>query len=180
MSLIIPLEGKRFGRLTVMHRVDGGEHGKSVRWVCRCDCGKEKSVISCDLRSGKTLSCTCLAREKLVLRNYRHGLSDHPLHAIWSAMLNRCRNKNDKRYATYGGRGIHVEWKSFEDFYRDVSSGYEAHKKNNTSTTLDRVDNDGPYSRENCRWVTNKENCNNRKNNVWIFRERNAANGQFK
>ncbi len=97
---------------------------------------------------------------------YKHGLSTHPLHATWDRMKSRCYNPNYEHYDRYGGRGISVceEWKNdFKAFYDwAMANGYTQ------SATLDRIDNDGNYCPENCRWATKKQQCNNRSSCVYI------------
>lgn len=160
----INLIGQRFGRLVVI-----GEAGRSksgyVLWKCRCDCGSETVVSSDSLRSGDTTSCGCFQRERSVECNTKHGLRRHPLYTVWRSMLTRtgvykgANDDNNRR--NYIGRGISVceEWQDFRNFYEwSVAHGYE------TGLQIDRTDNDLGYSPDNCRWVTQRENTNNRRN----------------
>lgn len=152
----LKLEGQRFGRLTALERLERGRGG--YIWRCRCECGTERFVAATRLKMGKTRSCGCLSRDRSTI----HGMTGSSLHNRWKAMLGRCQNPNDTGYRNYGQRGIFVcsEWGSFEAFAAWAGrTGYKPELQ------LDRIDNDGPYSPENCHWVTCAENCRNRRPN---------------
>ena len=161
----IDLTGQRFERLTALTYT-----GANGMWLCRCDCGKEKTVSGVELRRGRTRSCGCLHREIAKTGDCRrvHGMSSSPEYRSWSAMLTRCTDSTRKEFKNYGGRGITVceEWKSFEVFFADMG-------KRPPKTTLDRIDVDGNYEPGNCRWATNKEQAENRRCSVLM-----TANGK--
>lgn len=151
----IDLTGQRFGRLVVLQRDEAPKRSHEIYWLCRCDCGKEKSVLGSALRAGYTQSCGCLKRE--LLQNKRH-LNKH-LYQVWQDMKQRCNNPRNKYYYRYGGRGIKVcqEWADYDAFYEwAMAHGYAC------GLQIDRIDNDGDYTPDNCRWTTPKENTNNR------------------
>ncbi len=165
MSKFIDLAGKRFGRLVVVRRATGKDTHNAY-WHCRCDCGRNAIVASSHLTHGDTSSCGCLNIERMHQQFRTHGeTTKHSReYNAWCAMKDRCYNPNCRMYKCYGGRGITIsdKWKnSFETFLHDMGrapSGY----------TLDRIDNDKGYSKDNCRWATYKENNNNRRDNLRI------------
>jgi hypothetical protein len=160
----IDITGQRFGRYTVIGKIDN--RNNDTIWLCKCDCGSERNVYGSALRRGASKSCGCLKKETCGDRTRTHGLSKHPLHAIWRRILERCGNPNDKSYNRYGGRGIYVA----DDWATDFQAFYDWCMGNGWAKGLqiDREKNDGPYSPSNCRIVTRKVNCRNRRNNRWI------------
>lgn len=159
------LSGRKFEKLKVIKRVENSKGG-ATRWLCECECGKEKIAYASDLKSGHTKSCGCHKIKCLLNSVNFHGKRHTRLYTTWSNMKQRCYNQNSERYKDYGGRGITVceEWiHDFMSFYIwAIQNGYAE------NFTLDRKDNDKGYSPDNCRWATYKEQANNKRNNVLI------------
>ena len=151
--------GDRFGKLIVLYKT-GKTKDRHAVYRCKCDCGSELDVISTNLKSGNTRSCGCIKIEQLRRRSTKHGLHTVPLYTRWKGMRQRCNNPKNNSYDVYGGRGISVckEWDSFSAFYEwAMSHGYSP------DLELDRIDTNGNYCPENCRFVTSLENNHNRR-----------------
>ena len=163
MGKKLDLRRMQFGRLVVVEEV-GRSKSRKVLWRCRCACGNETVVSSGELRSGNTTSCGCFHRECVSKIFTKHGLRRHPLYVVWQGLMERTgvvKGANDRVRRDYADRGISVcdAWRCFESFAEwSLSHGYEK------GLQIDRIDNDGPYSPDNCRFVTPKQNSNNRRN----------------
>lgn len=148
----IDITGRKYGKLTAIRKVG------SDRWLFKCDCGKEKEIKKSRVLEGRSKSCGCITK--------KHGMAYHSLNSIISAMIQRCTNKNHPKYKNYGARGIKVceQWtkerKSFFDWA--ILNGYKK------GLSIDRIDNDGDYCPENCRWIPITNQYENMQRTVYI------------
>lgn len=150
--------GERYGRLVVVERLPS--KGGRTQWRAVCDCGGEYKGQSNSLRTGLTKSCGCLNKEMSSARakiNITHGKSNSATFKCWQSMKRRCFDMGHKSYPRYGGRGITIceRWMKFENFLADMG----IRPKN---LSLDRIDNNGNYTPENCKWSSAKEQARNR------------------
>jgi len=156
----LDLTGQRFGRLIVVEEIGISKHGRII-WKCQCDCGNEHIAISNNLRNGDTKSCGCYRKENP--NRITHNETRTKLYRVWQNAKNRCCRLKDKSYKHYGGRGIQMcdEWRNDFVAFRDWAylNGYQ------DGLEIDRIDNDSDYCPENCQWVTEKTQANNRRNN---------------
>ena len=156
-NLAIIKKGDKYNYLTAIkfsHKIK-----TSQCWFFKCDCGNEKVFFVNSVKQGNSKSCGCLKIEKATI----HGMEGTKTYKSWNAMKTRCLNKNDKGYKNYGGRGITIcpEWMKFENFYKDMGERPK-------DRSIDRIDNDGNYNKENCHWATRTEQQNNKRNNRFL------------
>lgn len=161
------LTGQRFNKLTVIKYAGKKGNGKKklCHWLCKCDCGNRVVVARNHLANGHTKSCGCYKLKRTSESHTIHGKHGTSEYIVWCNIKNRCYNKKNKSYPRYGKRGIIVcgHWlHSFESFYNDMGN------KPSPRHTIERIDNNGNYEPSNCKWVTIKEQCNNRHNNRYI------------
>lgn len=152
------IAGQRFGRLVAKRFA--GRQGSLALWLCVCDCGEESVRQLGKLTSGLATMCSSCGRSH---RNTRHGLRFHPLYNRWSNIRSRCEDPNNKDYKNYGGRGIRLDirWTDPATFIRDMEAkGYFP------GATVERRDNDGPYSNDNCVWATTQQQARNKRTNT--------------
>lgn len=162
---IIPLSnyakdiaGQSFNKLTAIAPVSRAGDGK-IKWLCICECGTEHVASGSKIVCGTTKSCGCCKYRTI------HAMHDTPTYSTWESMKSRCDNKRNHAYRYYGGRGITYDkrWISFVNFYADMGL-------RPAGLSLDRIDNDGNYTPENCRWATSSEQARNtRRNHLVTF-----------
>ncbi len=152
--------GEKNNELTVIGIFDGKQQ---TMLRCKCSCGNETDVLPYQFKNGSVKSCGCLRN---TIYNFEDGRSSHPLYGIWRQMMQRCYNKQSKAYYRYGGRGIYV-CKEWHDFFKFVEWSDSVGGRPN-GYTLDRKNNDGPYSPGNCRWATMHDQCRNKSDNIFI------------
>lgn len=170
VKIITP--GDRFGRWTALEATESRTYpsGATIHFrECRCDCGKVQFVSEYKLRIGWSQSCRCLQAEITTKRSTKHGFSPKirkrpKIYGVWCNMINRCTNPNVRQYEDYGGRGIAVceRWlNNFENFLEDMGEPPPG-------LTIDRLDNDKGYFKENCAWRTPVHQARNRRNSIWL------------
>lgn len=178
MGKFVDLTGQKFNRLTVIERDLEKSNKKRVMWKCKCDCGNITSARTCDLKSEHYKSCGCYgreaAREGTIRSNKertKHGMYGTKFYRVWDSMIGRCTRSSSRNYDSYGGRGIKVSesWRDFENFYNDMYKSYKLHyEEHNGDTSIERIDVNGDYCKENCCWKTMKEQHRNRRDSFFI------------
>ena len=171
---VADITGHRFGRLTVLGYAGKNRQNKSL-WKCICDCGNETIARADALKSGDKQSCGCLNREnkskECIKRNTKHGMTHTRLYAVWCDMRRRCNNPKTPEYKNYGARGIKVctEWDNDFKLFNDwaMKNGYDENAPHG-DCTIDRIDVNGDYCPENCRFVDLIVQGSNKRNNKRI------------
>jgi hypothetical protein len=152
--------GDKYEMLTVLELIPDKKNPKAK---CLCDCGNECTPQRGALKNGRATSCGCRRAKDFIKRATTHGMSKTPTYKIWRGMIQRCTNKNVPEYKNYGGRGIQVKWKSFEEFFADMG-------EKPSGMWIDRIDNDGHYEEGNCAWVAPRLNSENKRTSkVWVI-----------
>ena len=164
--MLTDIKGKRYGRLEVLEYAGNDRH-QNAMWLCQCDCGNKKIIRGGTLRSGKIKSCGCYNKELQAnfKGRYKHGGKDTRLYTIWKVMRQRCFNPHTTNYKNYGGRGITIceEWGDFSHFKEwALNNGYA------DNLSIDRIDVNGNYEPQNCRWSTDIEQARNRRDTIMI------------
>ena len=160
--------GDKYNKLTAVKFSHRNKKYQSY-WLFKCICGKEKNICVNNVKNGGTKSCGCIKKEQDLknLNSVKHGMTETKIYRTWAAMKRRCLNKNNARYKDYGGRGIKVceEWLEFENFFGDMGDKPKG-------KSLDRIDNNGNYCKENCRWADIFTQMNNTRRNHLLTYER--------
>lgn len=174
MGKLIDLTRQVFGKLTVIERAEKRPVGKrqvmKTYWLCRCDCDNYKVIVGDNLRSGASRSCGCEVVRSTIERSTKHGGDKRGererLYTIWVHMRGRCNKETDAAYKHYGDRGISIceEWNHSYEAFRNwaVTNGY------NDDLTIDRIDVNGNYEPDNCRWIPQSEQTKNTRRNIRV------------
>lgn len=158
--------GKKFGRLVVVEF--DGIRSRHYYWKCKCECGNQSVVDGGKLKSGHTQSCGCLLNERRIESHLKHGQNRKslttPEYTAWQSMKQRCNDTASKSYHRYGGRGIKIceRWNDFSSFFEDMGS------RPSIKHSIERIEVDGNYEPNNCKWATAKEQSRNKTNTIFV------------
>lgn len=159
---MIDITDQKFNRLTAIKY----SHRKQWHyyWVFRCECGTEKPIRVDQVKSGTTKSCGCLNKELYKTRNVTHGMSKTNIYRAWVGMVDRCSNIKNSKYGDYGGRGITVcdRWLTFVNFFQDMGG------RPFQNAEIDRINNNGNYEPNNCKWSTRTEQNRNKRDSAKV------------
>ncbi len=160
----IDLTGRTYNRLTVLKYIG------SSTWLCKCSCGNTCQARSYAIRKNIVVSCGCYKAEKAKEFHTTHGHSSKrtPTYQVWDGVIQRCTNKKNQAYKNYGGRGIRVsgKWLKFENFLKDMG------EKPTTKHSIERIDNNGGYESQNCKWILlSKQHINKRTNFMITYKQ---------
>ena len=161
MVKYIDLTGQQFGRLTVLEKAPNSLTTRGTRWICKCECGAKKIISGHSMRNGTSKSCGCWNADS----RRTHNATFLPGYHIWVLMRIRCYDKKSVAYKWYGGRGITIceRWLDSPNAFID-----DMGPRPSTKHTVDRIDNNGPYSPDNCRWTTNRVQTRNARYNNMV------------
>lgn len=169
MPKALDITNKKFGKLKAIRLSHIDKNGRHI-WIFKCDCSKEKKIRKSHVIYGKIKTCSNHIKRGEESHLYKHGMSGKNFYERFKKMEDRCNNPKNKTYKNYGGRGIKSEWKSFEEFKKDMYESYVEYikKYGQKRMTLERLDNNKNYCKKNCKWVDITINERNRRDSIFL------------